>query len=186
MISRLLNTALVLAITFAGASAPADAETYTWTDETGTVNFTDNPSSVPRKYRKKLKRIQDVPSDEPRSGAPAPASSPQPSNPSPASRQSQEVPPSRNATDAGQTFGGKTFEQWKQGLAEKEATLNDLHRRIDEIDRVLKRPSASADQYRKMIDERNRLTDRFNELKKQYDAYVETARKAGVRIEPAR
>ena len=32
---------------------PAIAETYTWEDDLGTVNFTEDLGNVPKKYRKK-------------------------------------------------------------------------------------------------------------------------------------
>jgi hypothetical protein len=39
---------------------PAIAETYTWVDAQGTVNFTEDLGNVPAKYRKKVKVLGDV------------------------------------------------------------------------------------------------------------------------------
>lgn len=33
---------------------PAECETYKWVDDKGVMNFSDDPSSVPRKYRKQI------------------------------------------------------------------------------------------------------------------------------------
>lgn len=38
----------------------ASADTYTWTDDKGVVNFTDDPSMIPRKYKGKLKKGEDI------------------------------------------------------------------------------------------------------------------------------
>ena len=49
----LAGAALLLAV-------QAGAETYTWTDDKGTFNFTDDLSLVPQKYRKNVGKRGDV------------------------------------------------------------------------------------------------------------------------------
>ena len=36
-----------------------NAETYNWTDETGSVHYTDDPSSVPKGLRDKVRKIEE-------------------------------------------------------------------------------------------------------------------------------
>ncbi len=43
----------LVVITMALFAVPALAETYTWKDDQGTVNFADDLGKVPKKYRKK-------------------------------------------------------------------------------------------------------------------------------------
>ncbi|MBV5339309.1 MAG: DUF4124 domain-containing protein [Deltaproteobacteria bacterium] len=43
--------------------APLHAETYSWVDDSGTYNLTEDYSSVPKKYRKKVKRREDIQQD---------------------------------------------------------------------------------------------------------------------------
>ena len=43
----LITSALIL------SAVPAFPQIYTWTDASGTTNFTDNPETIPAKYRKK-------------------------------------------------------------------------------------------------------------------------------------
>ena len=38
----------------------ANADTYTWTDDKGVVNFTDDPGMIPLKYRVKAKKGEDI------------------------------------------------------------------------------------------------------------------------------
>jgi hypothetical protein len=40
-------------------SLPVLAETYEWTDQQGTVHFTEDRGSIPKKYRKKAKVVGD-------------------------------------------------------------------------------------------------------------------------------
>jgi hypothetical protein len=68
---------------------PASADIYRWEDESGVIHFTDDPSSIPAKYRGKAREILKTP---PASGQPSlstmggpsspagPSSSPRPSN----------------------------------------------------------------------------------------------------------
>lgn len=38
----------------------ANADTYTWKDDKGVVNFTDDPTLIPQKYRQKAKKGEDI------------------------------------------------------------------------------------------------------------------------------
>jgi len=38
----------------------ANADTYSWKDDKGVVNFTDDPSLIPPKYRGKAKKGEDI------------------------------------------------------------------------------------------------------------------------------
>jgi len=46
----------------------AIADIYQWKDESGTVHFTDTPSSIPEKYRSRQKRVLRAPSESGRPG----------------------------------------------------------------------------------------------------------------------
>ena len=55
MIRTILISTLIL-----GSALSAAAETYKWTDDRGVINFSDDISSVPRRYRKKVKTMEDI------------------------------------------------------------------------------------------------------------------------------
>lgn len=57
----LLLTAVLLLI-----SQPASGQLYEWTDENGSVNFTDNPDSVPAKYRNRVRTRESVDNEAPK------------------------------------------------------------------------------------------------------------------------
>ncbi len=52
---------LICALVILFLAGPAAAKIYKWKDESGKWRFTDNPSSIPQKHRKKLKTEQDAP-----------------------------------------------------------------------------------------------------------------------------
>jgi hypothetical protein len=70
-------------------STPAAADIYRWEDESGVIHFTDDPSSIPAKFKGKSREIlktppaQGQPSLSPMGGPsspPGPSQSPRPSN----------------------------------------------------------------------------------------------------------
>lgn len=143
------------------------AETYSWTDEQGTVNFTEDRDAIPKKYRKKIKRYDEVsappstvvPDDSKKGGAPAPPKSPE-------------------AADSSSLFAGKSYDQWKQELAEREAVMNELRVRIEQLDGQLKKSGGPA-----LLEERKKLVEQFRQLAVSYNNLVEDARKAGLKVE---
>jgi hypothetical protein len=74
----------------------ASADIYRWEDESGVIHFTDDPSSIPAKYKGKSREIQKTP---PETGKPsvstmgAPSSPPAPSlSPRPSSGDAIDLP----------------------------------------------------------------------------------------------
>jgi hypothetical protein len=88
MYAVLLPAAAILVLSLAFV-APSLADIYRWEDESGVIHFTDNPSSIPAKYRGKSREILKTPpaSGKPSvstmgapSSPPGPSFSPRPSN----------------------------------------------------------------------------------------------------------
>jgi hypothetical protein len=77
-------------------ASPASADIYRWEDGSGGIHFTDDPSTIPTKYRGKAREIQKTP---PEAGQPslstmgAPSSPPGPSfSPGPSNREPLDRP----------------------------------------------------------------------------------------------
>jgi hypothetical protein len=51
----MMKTILIAALLVLLVSLPVRGQLYEWTDESGSVNFTDNPDTVPPKYHQKVK-----------------------------------------------------------------------------------------------------------------------------------
>ncbi len=76
---RYVLAAAAFLVFFPSFAPRASADIYRWEDEGGVVHFTDDPSSIPPKYKGKAREIQKVP---PASGKPS-VSTIGPSAPSP-------------------------------------------------------------------------------------------------------
>lgn len=55
---KFVFTSLLLTLALEVDIAPA--ETYRWTDEAGNMQFTDNPASVPTRYRSRMTVDEDI------------------------------------------------------------------------------------------------------------------------------
>lgn len=162
--------AFILAVSFSSASA----ETYTWTDDQGTIHFTEDLGTVPQKIRKKVLRMEELNSaPEEKSSSPAPAV-----NAPKATRQSV---PSGGDGDNG-SFSGKTYEQWQNDLTEREAAMEAIRKRIEEVAALRKNLAARKDERDKLFEEHKSLLEKYREMKARYFEQVERARKAGLTV----
>lgn len=145
----------------------AFAVTYTWTDEQGTVHFTEDPGQVPRHLRGKVRKLDD--------SAPPPE---EPVSPPPAS-----TPPPAGGSEPAATYGGRSYAEWAKELKEREAAMWDVRRRTDEIRELLEKPGLQKEEAAKLLEEHKELRERFGKMKAEYRQFVERARKAGLKID---
>ena len=97
-----------LLIAFAGFmlwAAPLLAETYSWVDENGTYNFTEDYSRVPKKYRKSVEKRDGI---DARLGTPSAAASATSAGSAAAKSAAGTGKEEAKAADPEQLFGGKT------------------------------------------------------------------------------
>jgi hypothetical protein len=158
-------------------TTPLMAETYSWVDESGTYNFTEDYSRVPQKYRSSVDKRGDMGAEpiarevvSPPVGAKA--TTPEAAKDSPAGK--TQSPPG--------SFGGKSYDQWKQEFSDREAAIVGVKKRIDEIDGLLSKSPSDKAQAQSLLIERSKALDQFNEMKKQYNQHAELARQAGIQV----
>ena len=99
-----LPSAAVIFVLSLAIVAPSNADIYQWEDESGVLHFTDDLSSIPKKYRGKSREILRTP---PEAGKPsvstmgAPSSPPGPSvSPSPSTGETLDRPATAQDGDA--------------------------------------------------------------------------------------
>jgi hypothetical protein len=162
-------------------ASPLMAETYSWIDESGTYNFTEDYSRVPQKYRSNLDKRGDM------GAAPQPKESvpPQTGSKVAAPEDSKDSPAGKSLSPVG-TFGGKSYDQWRQEFSDREAAMDATKKRIDEMDAVLSKNPPNKEQSQTFLSERNKAVEKFNEMRKQYDQFAEQARKAGIQVNISR
>jgi Domain of unknown function (DUF4124) len=172
---RLSMTLLIILTAF--SVSVSYAETYTWTDEQGTVHFTEDQGSVPEKFRNKVRILED--SDPPQEEQPA---SPAPSDKSPdVTLQAPPISKEGKAAPA-ENYAGKTYTQWEKDFRDREAAMTAVRERIVDISAILLNPKTAKDEWKTLKAEDSSLRAQFSEMKAQYNDQVEIARKAGLNI----
>ncbi len=173
-----MNRFLILlsVTTFFLSFTSVHAVTYSWVDQQGTVNFTEDPGSVPSKYRKKV-RILDDAGSSPVTETKAPTTSTTVTDGIKNSTSGKtEVP-------ATPEIGNKDYDRWKKEFADREAAMSAILKRTDEIAALVKNSSTTREEQKKLIEEHNNLLKQFNELKTQYNQRIQDAKKAGLKID---
>ncbi|WP_224962008.1 DUF4124 domain-containing protein [Geomonas subterranea] len=144
----------------------AVAETYQWTDERGTVNFADELGQVPKKYRKKARRLGDE-------GA------------APVVNEERGVEPAKAKPDEAQAgkkvYGGKDEAAWRReflqaefNLKNAESDLATLKGRLSDTSRM------NRSDYLSIQNSIRYAEDRVQAQQKRLDQLRETADRLGV------
>lgn len=160
-------------------AAPLLAETYTWEDEAGTVNFTENYSSIPVKHRKKARKLGEMGSET--SSAPpvvvngkkAPALSTVPA--------ASGVSP---VSEANGLFGGKKPEAWQQEMRPLYGEVKRLEQQLAELESLIRKPvGISKSRIDGLPQEFRETQKQYNQTLKQYNSLNDEANKVGLPVE---
>ncbi|HEY6837471.1 MAG TPA: DUF4124 domain-containing protein [Geobacteraceae bacterium] len=166
----------LLVMTLLMFAVPAAATTYTWEDDQGTVNFTEDYGKIPKKYRKKAKVLggeEEEPSVvvEPEQGE---KGKPKAATP----RETSEQP---QAEQKNTVFGGKEGKAWraefgqlKADLKASEDQLVDLRKRLADTSKM------SRSEYLRLQDSIRNLENRILGLRERLDDLKAAANRAGV------
>ena len=145
-------------------------------DENGTYNFTDDLTSVPKKYRNKVQRNDG--SDE--STVP-PGTSVQPEKGGAKSNTAGEKPGGAPQTGS-RLIEGKAIEAWQAELKQKEAELVSMKKQLEGIKNTLNSPD--VEERRRLTDEYNQLGAVYNQKYAEYNEALEALRRAGSAADP--
>ena len=152
-------------------AAYAGAETYSWTDENGTYNFTDDLSNVPKKYRAQVEKRGDQgeqPSLEPEvkdAAAPPPA---------------QKGNGTRGLADNG-LYGGKSAEDWQRQMRPLYAEVKRLEQQLVELESLMKNPvGISRARFDALPQEFREAQKQYNEALKSYNDLNDAANPTGL------
>ncbi|HZV82539.1 MAG TPA: DUF4124 domain-containing protein [Geobacteraceae bacterium] len=109
----LLVTLLLVLIT------PAYGQLYEWTDDSGSVNFSDDPEHIPAKYRSRAKTRESTTGETAEKGETRKEKSPV-----------QAAPSTRSAPEL---YGGRTLSWWQESYAAKSKRLQALQARLAKL-----------------------------------------------------
>ena len=157
------------------------AETYSWVDDRGTYNFTEDLSQVPKKYRKKINRRGDMGKQEDTPVKASPEKSPQAD---PRKVEDSSAKPVGQTAEDTQLYGGKTQDAWRKELKDHEAELSRLEQQLVQIQKQITTPARlSRERQAELVKEFENTRQNYNQKYKLYSELVESARKAGLTIE---
>lgn len=155
------------------------AETYSWTDASGTMHFTDDPGKIPRQYRKKAEQ-RDVYAP-PASPAQAPAATKDNEKPNTATAPTPtaQAPAAYSATTR---FGSRSGAEWQ-------AEFRSINERLKVIDQQFEQVQKEGGDgktpiSREKVDELNTrnkiLYEEHEALRLRYNLLVEQANTVGL------
>ena len=154
------------------AANVALADVYEWTDTGGVVHFTDNPESVPPRYRDRIRHRESI------SAQPLPSVAPQ-----------AVVQPTIPAPTAPELYGGQTFEWWQEQYRSLTKEIGAVKAEIDAARNELNMARRKKLIYQRGIDraavaEKQSILDakeaRLTELEKKLTDLEDEARQAEV------
>ena len=179
MNNYLLNIFLLVLLGICSAQSLC-AETYSWTDENGTMNFTENYSSIPVKFRKKVLKREEVEYEKPSTPSVVIRDNPVKSEKVQSEKQIGAISNQLKAEPKG-TFGGKTGQEWSSEFRAKELEISLLAQKIRQAEELLKKPTGlNKDQINHLPQEIVSLVAQRNEAIKRYNLLNELANRAVV------
>jgi hypothetical protein len=167
LMKRLLVALLVL------YPLSALAVTYEWTDQRGTVNFTEDLGNVPKKYRKKVKILSDE------NPAPQTVEIPEPAAKGTAGTAKQEEP-----AKAKKLYGGKDENAWRAEFRDAVAYVRQTESELAELrGRMTDTSKMSRAEYLSIQNAIRNNEIRLQQQQSKLDALKETADRLGVPAE---
>lgn len=154
------------------------AETYKWVDDRGTVNFTEDLSQVPKKYRKKVRTIGDVGPSGSAAGEPAGDAKPvKGAETSPAAGGSS----GENDQKKNKLYGGRSGGDWKSEFESLRANIGATDNQIAELNARLSDTSRmSRTEYLSIQNSIKNLRFHRDEVNKKLADLNEAASRAGL------
>jgi hypothetical protein len=180
-----MRTFLVF-ITLAIFVVPAFAETYTWVDDQGTVNFAEDLGKVPKKYRKKARIVGDEepqPAEAEEGKSKPVVRQPSDSSSGEASQgRNESVPAAKQGIMA--VYGGKDAATWKYEFAAARANLKAAEDQlVDNRNRLKDTSGMSRGEYLSIQNTIRSLEYSIQGQRKKLDALQKEAEAAGVPAE---
>ena len=165
------------------AATQVSAETYKWIDDRGTLNFTEDYSQIPKKYRKKARMIGDVGVNSPDVSSENAGESKQEWNGKASAESGQAVATGKQEKKI-VAYGGKNGDEWKGEFGKMNDEIKSVEDRIAQRRAKLSNPEKlTRAQYLGTEYEIKDLQTNLEELRDRRNALDEAASRAGVPYE---
>ena len=170
-----------LAVMLAVIPVTVFAETFSWIDDQGITHYTDELSTVPKKFRKKMKVLggNDAVSDS------APVTSGSDKNtvelPAKETTETSGTPRTWQKNKKEVLYEGKTEAEWRQELINAKSELNSSQNQLSDTTARLKDTSSmTRSEYLSIHQQIKTLQASVKGNQERYDALVRSAKSAGV------
>jgi hypothetical protein len=181
--NKLLTNIVVMFLGGIFTALPLHAETYFWTDDHGTMNFTDDYSSIPQKYRKKSRTREGIDSA---SQPPRSAVLPDKAGNSAAVQNDRliKVTPGQAKVEPKGFYSGKKGGEWASEFRTIDSEVSILEQKILQTKELLKKPTGlNKEQANRLPQDLVSLIEQRNDAIKRYNILNEAANTAGVPAE---
>ena len=166
---------LVIMLLFAISAFGA---TYSWVDDQGTMNFTEDYGKIPKKYRMKARVLGEEEPDQPPSPAPMNEKSLPKSNVTP---EATVQPPTENQQQKKVEYGDKEASVWKNEFGKLNADLKAAEDQLVDLRGQVKDTSKmSRSEYLSIQATIRKVENRVLELRKNRDDLTRAANRANV------
>jgi len=178
-----MNKVIIALAVFVLTAGIAAADMYKWVDAKGTINFTEDYSKIPKKYRKKVKvkreAVDSVPEAVDASGDEMKKDLPgKDVNGTKGTFSDAKVEKKKHV------YGGRNEDEWKSDFRKLNENINSVQVQIDERRARLNNPdNLSRDRYRGIESEIKDLEEKLTQLQGKLSALDQSAARAGVPYE---
>ncbi len=179
--SKISSVLVVVVLLFATSAL---AETYTWVDSSGTLNFSDDLSQVPRKYRKKVKVRGDM-----GPGMPAEVESKEEMSASKEKGETAKDTEKGNTAKSGKAakadkkdglYGGKSGASWKKEFDSVRDQIDAVDKQMEANNSRMQQGKMTRSEYLSNEYSNRSLQQKRNELIGKLESLNEQATKAGL------
>lgn len=154
-------------------ATPIHAETYSWVDDSGTYNYTEDYSRVPKKYQRKVRRHESLSQNV------KPQLSPNPGN-TPVQPDNRDAKSAAIAEGENELYGGKSRAVWRKEMDALEEELSGIEQRSEQLRKQIYDAKGRFELLKKDYDD-NRAA--YDQKYKKYTELIEAIRKAGIAVE---
>ncbi len=171
----------IIAVLMLLVSIQAGAETYSWVDENGTWNFTEDLSRVPKKYRGTITTRDGIEGSAASQSAPAAAVSVKPAAAPKAEAAGSSQAQSQQSDGL---YGGKKPESWQAEMGPLYAEVKRLEQELEQFEKRIKSPRGVSREEMAQLSPRFKETQmRYREVLKSYNDLNDAANKVGLPAE---
>lgn len=173
-----------LLITLVFVATSAQASTYKWVDDQGTLNFTEDPGNIPKKYRKNARIVteEEPAADEAENKETGSGVKPQEKAPDPVA--AQGTAPTEKQDKKKAVYGGKDATVWKSEFSRLRSELKTIDEQLGSKRTLFSDPSKlSRTQYKSLQYEIKNLEQLWNDLAAKLKSLRADATREGVPLE---